>query len=256
MISIPRKTLIEDLEKEFFLKQYKDFGHNGLQIEGKENIRSCAFAVSACRETILKACALKVDMMIVHHGLFWNFHGSRVITGHFAKRIIPLIQNEINLIGIHLPLDGHPEKGHAALIAKELSMSSRKTFAMHEGMPTGTMGTLPESLQPHILRDNLQKILGHQIIMACNNLNKKILTMGIITGAARGGWVHCVREKLDAYLTGEISEHDWHESQEAGIVMYAGGHGATEQFGIKQLMKDFEIRYSLPCHYIDSENPV
>jgi putative NIF3 family GTP cyclohydrolase 1 type 2 len=53
-----------------------------------------------------------------------------------------------------------------------------------------------------------------------------------------------------------MSEHDYHESREAGIHMFAGGHHATEKFGIQSLMKKIMDQYpDLHCEYLDSENP-
>ena len=96
---------------------FKDYCPNGLQVEGSENINKIAFAVSATRDSINQAANLGADTLVVHHGLFWHFHGARTLTGHFAKRIFPLVQHNINLFAYHLPLDAHPELSNSTSIA-------------------------------------------------------------------------------------------------------------------------------------------
>lgn len=97
---------------------FKDYCPNGVQVEGSENIKKIAFAVSATLDSITQAADMGADTLVVHHGLFWHFHGARPLTGHFAKRIPPLVQHNINLFAYHLPLDAHPEVGNAAVLGQ------------------------------------------------------------------------------------------------------------------------------------------
>jgi dinuclear metal center YbgI/SA1388 family protein len=235
--------------------EYNDYGPNGLQIEGKKDISKVAFAVSATKKSIEQAIAQKADTLIVHHGLFWKFHGVRTLTGPFANRVLPLVKNEMNLFGYHLPLDAHPEVGNAAGIAKALELEHLQSFGDHKGMPTGLKGTLPCPLKPFEIQEKLETVLDHKVLVATPNSLEKISSLGIITGGANGDWIHCLRQSVDGYITGEMSEHDWHESQEAGIHMFAGGHNATERFGTQQLMAHLQEKFTLDCFFIDSENP-
>jgi dinuclear metal center YbgI/SA1388 family protein len=252
------RSEIEQFLKELFRPEiFDDYCPNGLQIEGKTEIKKIAFAVSATKESVEKAVLFNADMLIVHHGLFWKFHGTRTITGPFAKRIIPLIKNDINLIGMHLPLDGQQEMGNAATIAKLLDLVNLNPFGTYKGAATGIRGEFNTPLSPLDLKNKLNKILGHQILYSApvenNNLIKDI---GIITGGANGDWKEAYRLGLQSYLTGEMSEHDYHESREAGIHMFAGGHHATEKFGIQNLMHVLKNKYfDLECTFFDSENP-
>src|SRR5690606_18685026 len=125
---------------------FQDYGPNGLQIEGKEEIKKVAFAVSATRDSVAAAVAAKADALVVHHGLFWRFHGTRTITGPFAKRVKPLIQNDINLFGYHLPLDAHLEHGNAAGLAKSLGLENLQPFALEKGNFMGVKAELPNSM--------------------------------------------------------------------------------------------------------------
>lgn len=234
---------------------FKDYGPNGLQIDGKDNIKKIAFAVSATKASVAKAVSEKADALIVHHGLFWKFHGVRTITGPFANRVKPLIQNDINLFGYHLPLDAHMEVGNAASVASLLSMNELKPFGDYKGVPTGVSGKFTQGIKVSDLQKKLEEVLDHSVLLSSHNPNQVINSLGIITGGANGDWVHCLSENVDAYLTGEMSEHDWHEAQESEIHMFAGGHHATEQFGVQSLMKKISEDFDVETFYIDSSNP-
>lgn len=234
---------------------YDDYGPNGLQIEGRTKITKVAFAVSATRDSIEQAIQNKADALVVHHGLFWKFHGPKTLTGPFAKRVFPLIKNEINLLAYHLPLDGHAEIGNAATLATLLDCIDLQAFGNFKGMPTGVKAFLKQPLSAKTLANKLEVTLNHSVIMASADSSQLIHSIGIITGGANSEWVLAKEQGLDAYITGEISEHDWHESQESGVHMFAGGHHATEKFGIQALMKKTQQQFDLPCFFINSENP-
>ncbi len=234
---------------------YSDYAPNGLQIEGAKQIDKIAFAVSATRNSINQAVTENADALVVHHGLFWFFHGVRPLTGAFAKRIIPLIQNEINLFSYHLPLDGHPEVGNAASLGKRLNCFDQQPFGDYKGCPTGIKGRLQTPISAEALMIKLEQLLNHAVILATPDKNQLIKTIGIITGGANKEWQTAYKENLDAFITGEISEHDWHDSQEHGVHMLAGGHNATEQFGIKALMEKTREQLAVNCFFIGSNNP-
>ena len=247
----------QELEK--FLNEYldisnfQDYGPNGLQIEGRQKLKKIAFAVSACKESIEKAVEQKVDAMIVHHGLFWRFHGARAITGPIHKRISPLIKNDINLLGYHLPLDAHPEAGNAAGIAHALGMKNLEEFGEYKRAPLGVKGSI-NSCSPEDFKNKLEKIFDKTVLWS-NAEKDKISSVGIITGGANNEWHFAYQDGLDAYITGEMSEHNFHEAKEHNIHMYAGGHHATERFGVLSLQKLLEKKFKLETIFIDSDNP-
>jgi dinuclear metal center YbgI/SA1388 family protein len=245
------KRFLTDLLRPF---EFSDYCPNGLQIEGSEEISKIAFAVSAQRDSINKAIEAGCDTMIVHHGLFWKFHGTRPLTGSFGKRVMPLVRNNINLFGYHLPLDAHIEHGNAASIAKAIGLEDLEPFGDYKGSPTGVKGKFKKEIAAKDLRDTLEKVLKHSVIHS-DPQTEKIKSMGIITGGANGDWNQCIYHGLDAYLTGEISEHDWHEAKEEGIHMFAGGHNATEKFGVLALQELIEKEFNVETLFIDSNNP-
>ena len=209
---VKRNELTQYLNSYLNISEFKDYGPNGLQIEGKDNISKIGFAVSATKASVEEATRKGADALIVHHGLFWVFHGPRPLTGPFAKRVLPLVKNEVNLFGYHLPLDAHLEVGNAVSIAKKLNLGELAPFGDHKGSPTGIKGNFSKPLKAKELQESLSSLLNHQVILSSPNPNQVINSIGIITGGANGDWVHSLNEGLDAYLTGEISEHDWHEA--------------------------------------------
>ncbi len=234
---------------------YQDYGPNGLQIEGRQSINKIAFAVSATLDSIQQAVSKDADALVVHHGLLWSFHGVQTLTGPFARRIFPLIEHKINLFGYHLPLDGHAEIGNAAVLGRQLNCIQPQPFGDHKGSPTGIKGNLQTPLSARDLTERLEQILNHPVILASPDDSLLVNSVGIITGGANSEWRTAWQENLDAFITGEISEHDWHESKEHGIHMLAGGHNATEQFGIKALMELTQQEMDVDCFFISSENP-
>ncbi|MGZ4970722.1 MAG: Nif3-like dinuclear metal center hexameric protein [Methylobacter sp.] len=234
---------------------YADYCPNGLQIEGGEHVGRIAFAVSATKDSISQAVENKADALVVHHGLFWTFHGAKPLTGAFARRVFPLVKNNINLFGYHLPLDGHPDIGNAATLGRMIDCMQQQPFGDYKGSATGIKGVLEQPLTAIELQQKLETVLKHNVILATPDSNALIRSVGIITGGANSEWRLAEKAQLDAYITGEISEHDWHESQESGIHMFAGGHNATEQFGIQALMEKTRQQFAVECFFIDSENP-
>ncbi|MGR9101486.1 MAG: Nif3-like dinuclear metal center hexameric protein [Gammaproteobacteria bacterium] len=234
---------------------FSDYCPNGLQVEGTKSIGKIAFAVSATADSVARAATASADALVVHHGLFWKFHGVKTLTGAFARRIFPLVRNDINLFGYHLPLDAHPEIGNAASLGRQIGLEHQQPFGDYQGCPTGVRGVLKSPFRASDLREKLKAVLDHPVILATPDESAVVATLGIITGGANGDWQLAAREGLNAYLTGEISEHDWHESREAGVHMFAGGHHATERFGIKALMDKTRDQFDIECFFIGSDNP-
>ena len=253
------KTTRQQLEAYFeeLLKpaEFNDYGPNGLQVEGAEEIGRVAFAVSATAESIADAIRREADALVVHHGLFWDFHGAKPITGPFARRIRPLLKNDINLFAYHLPLDAHPFVGNNAVLCKELGVQDLSPFGEFKGSEIGQGGALPEPLSADALRQELSRILDHTVILASPDESALVNSVGVITGGANNEWARAQAAGFDAYVTGEISEHNWHEAREAGMHFYAGGHNATERFGVQALMQQTQSYFQLDCFYIPSPNP-
>lgn len=252
--------LKSELEKQLKIwlqpEVFEDYCPNGLQIEGKEKIQKIAFAVSATKESVDKAVLAKADCLIVHHGLFWKFHGTRPLTGAFYHRVSPLLKNDISLFGYHLPLDANLEFGNAKALADLLDLQNISPFGLYKKTYIGVKGEFKSPIDARELSTVLQTKLQRNILVAIPEEAKLISNIGIITGGARDEWQLSLQDGLDAYLTGEMSEHHYHESRESGITMYAAGHHATEKFGIQRLKSKIESHFKdVETIFFDSENP-
>ena len=253
------KTTRQQLEAYFeeLLKpgDFTDYGPNGLQVEGAETIEHVAFAVSATAESIAAAADQGAQALVVHHGLFWDFHGAKPIVGPFADRIKPLVRNDINLFAYHLPLDAHPFVGNNAVLCRELGIQDLTPFGEFKGSEIGQGGRLPTPVSAAELKHKLRGILDHDVILASPDEAALVASVGIVTGGANNEWPQAQAAGFDAYVTGEISEHNWHEAREAGMHFYAGGHNATERFGVQALMAQAQSFFRLDCFFIPSTNP-
>jgi dinuclear metal center YbgI/SA1388 family protein len=254
-VEITRNDLEAHLNSVLDIKKFLDNCPNGLQIEGEDSIRKIAFCVSVTIHSIQKAIELKADTMICHHGLFWNFQGAKPLIGPFFSRIKKIVKHDMNLFAYHLPLDAHLELGNAASLAKLLGARELFPFGKYKGMTTGVKFNFDRPLSSEDLVLKLKTVLHHPIMHSKPDENRSIKSLGIVTGGANNGWIDAYEEGLDGFLTGEMSEHNWHDAKEHGVHMFAGGHHATERFGVLSLKKHLEEKFHLECFFIDSNNP-
>ena len=236
--------------------QFADYGPNGLQIEGRQEVHKVALSVSASAEAASKCAEWGADALVVHHGLFWNKAAARTITGPFGAKIKTLLCGGINLYAYHLPLDAHRESGNAVGLARALKLEVVAPFGDYSGSPTGIEGRFPAALEAGQLHHRLESVLAKGVVYSQTDVSASIQSVGIITGGAGGDWPLAQKRGLDAYITGEMSEHHWHEAREAGIHMFAGGHHATERFGVLALKEHLREKFALECVFFDSQNPV
>jgi dinuclear metal center YbgI/SA1388 family protein len=250
-----RSTLLHYFDQLLTPALFEDYAPNGLQVEGTDQIIKVAFAVSATQESVKMAIEWGADTLVVHHGIFWKHQGARTVTGAWGERVKLCVKNDVNLLAYHLPLDAHPTVGNAKALADELGLCELGPFALYKKQPLGVKGKFATAISAKDLKSKLEKLLNHKVILATPDENAQLQTLGIITGGANNEWVKAMEEKLDGYLTGEISEYNWHDSIEAGIHYFAGGHHATERPGIKALMRATKSQFpALEVKFFDSEN--
>lgn len=254
-MSIGQNDLLQYLNQHMNPQVFEDYAPNGLQVEGTQTISKVAFAVSATQDSLKSALAWGAHALVVHHGIFWKYQGARTVTGAWGERVKLCVKNDLNLFAYHLPLDSHPEFGNAAALALELDLKNLAPFALHKKQPMGIKGSFDKGMSAKDLKAKLETVLGHAVILASPDETKSIHSLGIITGGANNDWVKAMDDGLDAYLTGEISEYNWHDAKEAGIHYFAGGHHATEKFGIQALMKKIKTDLAVEVKFFDSTNP-
>lgn len=232
---------------------YSDSCPNGLQVEGKKEIKKIVTGVTACVELFKKAIELKADTVITHHGIIWNFERPLYLGG-YKDRVKLLLENDINLFGYHLPLDGDLVFGNNALIAKELKVRNVNPFAEYKGASIGVSGSFDNLVAHDLFATIKEKINADAIVFPFGP--EKVKSIGIISGGAQKEIKQAVLQGLDVFLTGEVSEHIYHYAKEEGIHFIAAGHHATEVFGIKALGKHLANKFNLDVEFVNIHNPV
>ena len=241
--------LVAYLDEYLHVRTTPDSGRalNGLQVASSGRVTRIAVAVDAVQATIEGAARAGADLLLVHHGLFWDGH--EPVTGRRYRRLRALLEADLAVYSAHLPLDVHPEVGNNAVLARALGVEIQGQFGSYKGQPTGYWGTLPE-VRREALAARMDELLGGPIKMVPGG-PERIRTVGVITGSA-GGEVDAARAAgLDAYVTGEGSHHHYFDAEEGGINLYFGGHYATEVWGVRALASHLEARFGLPWTMIE-----
>jgi dinuclear metal center YbgI/SA1388 family protein len=219
---------------------------NGLQVENDGRISRVAAAVDASERTIHEAVRRGCNLLVVHHGLFWD--GNRPVTARRYRRLKPLLEANVAVYASHLPLDVHPEVGNNALLCRALGMEPAGRFGDYKGEVIGWWGEL--RLRREALAARLDELLGRRIHMM--PFGPEIVErVGVITGGA-GSMIGAARDAgLHAFITGEGAHHTHFDAEEGGINVYYGGHYATETFGVKALAAHIQEKYGLEWEFID-----
>jgi dinuclear metal center YbgI/SA1388 family protein len=219
---------------------------NGLQVENSGTVRQLAVAVDACQAVIDQAAQRGADMLLVHHGLFWD--GAEPLRGRAYRRVAALLRHDIAVYSAHLPLDRHPVVGNNAVLARELGMDVRGWWGEYRGAPIGVWGEL--DLTREALRDRLGAVLGVRPMLIPAG-GERVRRVGIITGGA-GSMIGAAKAAgLDTFVTGEGKHHTYFDAEELGLNVLYAGHYATETVGVKAVAAHLAERFQLPWSFID-----
>lgn len=232
--------------------QIKDYCPNGLQVEGKSEIKKIVTGVTACQALIDAAILHHADAIIVHHGYFWRGEES-VITGIKRNRIKTLLDNNVSLLAYHLPLDIHPIVGNNVQLANLLGLTVDKALNPEDHSIIGLQGHLACELSVSDFAKKIEQILGRKPMVVDNG--KPVQRVGWCTGGGQGYIDQAVFAGVDLFLTGEASEQTFHSAVENGISFIAAGHHATERYGIQALGDHLQHLYNIDVQFIDINNP-
>jgi dinuclear metal center YbgI/SA1388 family protein len=247
--------LVAELDELLESEGTPDYCPNGLQVEGRSEIRSVVTGVSASRVLFELAAAREADAILVHHGILWNASEAARIVGTLRERIRILIDQEISLIAYHLPLDRHMEFGNAAQLARRLGLEELEPFGVHAGAPTGVCGVFHEPVDPLEFYAAVAEACEREPQVFPGG-SGAISSVGIVTGGAQREFHQAVAAGLDAFVTGEATEWVLHQAAEDGVHYIAAGHYATERFGIRALGRWLTEQHGLEVEFIDVPNPV
>lgn len=231
-------------------KSFDDYAPNGLQVQGKTDIRKLVTGVSATQAFIEVAIEKKADAILVHHGWFWDKEDPRIV-GMKYNRLKLLMDNNISLLAYHLPLDAHPELGNNAQLAHRLDIQIEDVI---DKQGVGNYGRLPEYISLEKLGENIEKSLQRKPTLISGG-DHAIRKVAWCTGGAQN-WIHKAADAgVDAYISGEISEHTVHVAREMGVHYIAAGHHATERYGAMALGEHVAAKFGLLCEFVDIDNP-
>lgn len=229
---------------------FKDYAPNGLQVEGRSEIKKVITGVTACQALLDEAVRLQADAVLVHHGYFWKSEAP-AIKGMKRQRLKTLLANDINLFGWHLPLDGHPEIGNNAQLAKLFGIEVKGEFALL--LP---WGELKEPVSGDVFAQRISAALGREPLHCGDNAPALIRRVAWCSGGGQGYIDQAAAFGVDAFISGEASEQTIHSAREQGLHFFAAGHHATERDGIKALGEWLAREHGLDVTFIDINNPV
>ncbi len=238
------------LSEALAVSQFKDYGPNGLQVEGRPEIRRLVCGVTASLALIEAAVAAGADAILVHHGLFWRGQDGR-LTGWMRRRLAPLFAHDINLFAYHLPLDAHPAWGNNAGLGARFGWLADRRFGEQQ---LGFCAPLPEAQTLAALQQQLEAELGRALTVAPGD-GRPLRRVAWCTGGAQGYFEAAIAAGADVFVTGEISEPQAHLARETGVAFIAAGHHATERYGVQLLGAHLAERFGLAQQFIDLPNP-
>ncbi|MDT0174594.1 type 2 GTP cyclohydrolase I [Enterobacter sp. BRE11] len=228
---------------------FSDYAPNGLQVEGRPEVKTLITGVTACQALVDEAVARNADAILVHHGYFWKSEPA-VIKGMKRNRLRVLLANDINLYGWHLPLDAHATLGNNAQLAKLLDIEVKG-----EVQPLVFWGELATPLSGEALAQRIEEKLGRTPLHCGDNAPAEIRRVAWCSGGGQGFIDSAAAFGVDAYITGEVSEQTIHSAREQGLHFFAAGHHATERGGIKALGEWLASEHGLDVTFIDIPNP-
>lgn len=244
-----RSDILAQLSEWLRPEEFQDYCPNGLQVEGRTEIRRLVTGVTASQALLDAAVADGADMLLVHHGYFWKGE-SQPVTGMKRNRLKTLLDHDLNLVAYHLPLDDHPEYGNNRQLGSVLDIRNARPLA-------GLLwqGELAEPMTSPEFAAAISRRLNREVLHVGQG-PERIRTVAWCTGAAQGYLDKAVAAGVDAYISGEISEPTTHIARECGIHYYAAGHHATERYGVQALGKALADVFGIEHRFIDCDNPV
>jgi len=249
---IERHTLLQSLQVLLQPERFKDYCHNGLQVEGRATIEHLVSGVTASEALIHAAIDIGADAMLVHHGLFWKgFDGQ--VSGWMRKRLSLLLAHDINLFAYHLPLDAHPELGNNAKLGQLLGLQARTSFGEQSlgllgGPVSGSWGSDAD------LAQHIETMLGHSVILV-PGFAGPISQVAWCTGGAQSYFEPAIAAGAQVFVTGEISEPQAHYARECGVSYIACGHHASERYGAPAVASQVASQFGIRHTFIDIPNP-
>ncbi|HEX8742141.1 MAG TPA: Nif3-like dinuclear metal center hexameric protein [Thermoleophilaceae bacterium] len=249
-----RDEIVAHLDELLDARGWSDYGPNGLQVIGREEVERVVTGVSAHRELFERAAAAGAGMVVCHHGIFWR-STPQTIGAQMRGRLESLFAAGMSLAAYHLPLDAHPEHGNNALICDALGLTKGERFAEHEGRPIGFVGRAPAPVPLERLVERCGSVFGRPPLVLPGG-PELVERVGVVSGGGAGSLAEAAALGLDALLTGEPEEPSMADAAEHGVTLLACGHYASETLGVRRLGELVAERFGVAHEFVEVPNPV
>ncbi len=251
--SVERNVLAQFLANELQVARFRDYCPNGLQVEGRREIKRIVSGVTACQALLDEAVRLQADAILVHHGYFWRGEDMRVV-GQKFQRLKTLIENEISLFAYHLPLDSHPTMGNNAQLAQLFGLEVTGRFGEDDlgwlGKWAGKAAATAGDIASHV-----SSKLGREALLI-GEADQAVTTIAWCSGAAQNMLNVAIDAGASIYISGEISEPTVHLARESEVAYLACGHHASERYGVRALGQFIAEQFGIEHQFVDIDNPV
>lgn len=247
--------IVEYCNELLSINDFRDYCPNGLQVEGKAEVKKIIVGVTASQAFLEQAVKQGADAVLVHHGYFWKGEDSTIV-GLKKNRMACLLNNDISLLAYHLPLDAHPDLGNNIELARKLGIEV--TGCEQRGDMKGLLwqGRLSHPMSAEAFSRLLEDSLHRSPLHLSSTSQQTISSVAWCTGGAQGYIEQAAACGVDAYISGEVSEQTFHLAQELDIHYFAAGHHATESFGVQALGRHLSERFGVTVEFVDILNPV
>jgi dinuclear metal center YbgI/SA1388 family protein len=252
-MAVALSTLVEEADRYLGSARIQDYCPNGLQVEGRSQVTRIVSGVTASQALLDAAVEVDADLILVHHGYFWKGEDPCVI-GMKQRRLKTLLKHDISLLAYHLPLDLHAEVGNNVQLAQQLDITVEGPLDPQNPKIVGLVGSLAEPVTARDFAHRVQTALGREPLLIEGS--KMIRRVGWCTGGGQGYIDQAILAGVDLYLSGEASEQTFHSARENDISFIAGGHHATERYGVQALGDYLARRFALEHLFIDCPNPI
>lgn len=251
--TVDRDALAHFLAQEMQISRFRDYCPNGLQVEGRQQIKRIISGVTACQALLDEAVNLEADAILVHHGYFWKGEDARLI-GQKAKRVKTLFEHDISLFAYHLPLDSHLTLGNNAQLAALFGLNVSGRFGEDD---LGWLGESPNRAVKNVgeLANLIEQKLGRKPTLI-GDADQAVGTIAWCSGAAQNLLGAAIEAGASVYLSGEISEPTVHLARESNVAYLACGHHASERYGVQALGKMIARQFDIEHIFVDIDNPV
>ena len=251
----PRDDIIAFCDELLEIARFDDYGPNGLQVPGSREVGAVATGVTANLEFLRAVADSGAKLALVHHGLFFG-DGPQALTEQAAERLRVVLGAHLSVAAYHLPLDAHREIGNNAQLAERLGFElDEREFGYAKGTPIGVVGRSEEGVRAAELFACVERELDREPLVFDAG-PETLRTIGIVTGGGARNLTEAAALGLDAFLTGEPSEHVMGEAREAAVHFIAAGHYATETSGIRRLGELVAERFGVEHRFVDVPNPI